>query len=985
MTLIRRPRLALILLGLAGLLGSLFGSAPAMADTPTANVPVTVTAIVNGHTFTLGQTITGLKDGDVVDVHVDAGSPPNAAPSQILSQEGRECSNVSISNLFDFTPTQGGNCADKVLGSGDLHDVIPVGPPNQVSDMMFKVGEGTTTFDDEDLNSHTITCEDGDTCKLAVLLQVPNATDFVGFPITFGTPIVAGPPGAPTGVSASAGNGQASVSWTAPTNTGNSTITSYTATAAPGGQTCTSATTTCTVTGLNNFTAYTFTVKATNAASFTSPASSASAAVTPMPTPPTITDATAGVASATVTWTAANPAPTNYTVTSSPGGLTCTTSSLSCTVDGLTNGTAYTFTVKATYAGGSVTSAPSASVTPVPPGPHQPGPPTQVTATAGNGQATVNWFAPTDMGNSALTGFEVTSSPGGQTCTSATTTCTVTGLNNFTSYTFTVTASNAAKLTSDPSAPSNAVTPMPTAPVITHATAGDAQATVTWTAADPAPTNYTVMSSPGGLTCTTSSLSCTVDGLTNGTAYTFTVKATYAGGSVTSAPSASVTPVAPPHAPGAPTGVTATAGNGQATVSWTAPADAGNSTITSYAVTSSPGGMTCSSATTSCTVTGLDNFTSYTFTVKATNAASLTSVASGASNAVTPMPSAPVISNVTAGDGQATITWTAADPAPTSYTVMSSPGGLTCMTASLSCTVTGLTDGTAYTFTVEATYAGGSVTSAPSASVTPTAPAPPGPPTNVSVTAGNGQVMVSWTAPDDDGGSPITSYTVTASTVGQAMALSEGRVRPEAVAGTCTTTTTSCTVTGLDNFTAYTFTVAASNGFSLTGNSSVATPAADPVPSSPTVMNETPGDGSVVLTWSASDPAANSYTVTGTPGGSCTTTQTTCTIDGLKDGTSYTFVVTATFDAGTVESAQSDPVTPAATPVTTPATTPATDNTGSTTPSAVEGTEAVSGALPRTGSPDAVWLFELGAGAVALGAALLLFARRRRYASAGRA
>ncbi len=43
--------------------------------------------------------------------------------------------------------------------------------------------------------------------------------------------------------------------------------------------------------------------------------------------------------------------------------------------------------------------------------------------------------------------------------------------------------------------------------------------------------------------------------------------------------------------PGAPTGVTATAGNGSATVSWTAPND-GNSTITSYQITPSTGGTT---------------------------------------------------------------------------------------------------------------------------------------------------------------------------------------------------------------------------------------------------------------------------------------------------------------------------------------------------------------------------------------------------------
>ena len=90
-----------------------------------------------------------------------------------------------------------------------------------------------------------------------------------------------------------------------------------------------------------------------------------------------------------------------------------------------------------------------------------------------------------------------------------------------------------------------------------------------------------------------------------------------------------------PAAPGSPTGVKAVDGNGQATVSFTVPASDGGRPITSYTVTSNPGGITGTGSGSPIIVSGLTNGTNYTFTVVATNVIGNSSPSS-ASTAVTP-------------------------------------------------------------------------------------------------------------------------------------------------------------------------------------------------------------------------------------------------------------------------------------------------------------------------------------------------------------
>ncbi len=359
-------------------------------------------------------------------------------------------------------------------------------------------------------------------------------------------------------------------------------------------------------------------------------------------------------------------------------------------------------------------------------------------------------------------------------------------------------------------------------------------------------------------------------------------------------------------APTAPLTVTDTAGDGQVKVAWLTPASNGGAAITGYTATALVSGVatsfTCATTgTLTCTVTGLTNGTPYTFTVTAANSAG-TSAASSPSAAATPaaisgVPTAPQTVTAKAGNGRDTVSWLAPSSNGSSaislYTVTSNPDGKSCTTTgALTCVDSGLTNGVGYTFTVTATNGSGAgVASSPSASVTPKGA--PAVPTGVSGAPSNGQVVVSWTAPTNNGGSAISGYTATS---------------VEDTSKHCSAAASPCTVTGLTNGAQYTFTVTAANALG-TSLPSIASGSVTPlgVPSAPLTVTSVsgPGDGQITVSWmtptSIGGAAITGYTVTSNPGAfTCNTNGAlTCAVSGLRDTTNYTFTVTATNAAGT--------------------------------------------------------------------------------------
>ena len=255
-----------------------------------------------------------------------------------------------------------------------------------------------------------------------------------------------------------------------------------------------------------------------------------------------------------------------------------------------------------------------------------------------------------------------------------------------------------------------------------------------------------------------------------------------------------------PEAPGAPTGVSVTSGNGSATVSFTPPIGIGASG-TSYTVTAAPvrGGtpVTATGTASPIKVTGLTNGAGYTFSVTATNGSGSGS-SSSASAPFTPavtVPSDPTGVNVSRTNGGAVVRFIPptddGGSAITSYTVTATPVGdgtlVTATGTSSPINVSGLTNGTGYSFSVTATnqIGSGSAVGSPAVIIpSVTSPTTPGPATDITVVKTTNGVSVNFTPPVDNGGSTITGYTVIASPVGGGTNIqSTGKSSPIAVSG----------------------------------------------------------------------------------------------------------------------------------------------------------------------------------------------------------
>jgi fibronectin type 3 domain-containing protein len=347
----------------------------------------------------------------------------------------------------------------------------------------------------------------------------------------------------------------------------------------------------------------------------------------------------------------------------------------------------------------------------------------------------------------------------------------------------------------------------------------------------------------------------TETGLTNGVPRYYRVAAWNGLASGPPSDEASATPAL--GYPSAPTLNTATPGNGQVTLTWTAPSVVGTG-ITSYKVyrgsTNPPATLLASGGCTgldgnalSCTDDTAVNGQAYYYKVSAVNA-----MGEGAySNALAPTPAVPgslTLQTAVGADGRVILSWTVPNDGGstlTDYYVYrgTTPGGEVFLFASSpgvpTATDFGVVNGVAYYYKVSAKNAIGEGPLSNELSATPTEGVDvPGSLTLLAATPGNGQVNLTWTVPSD-GGSPLTGYTVYRGTT------PGGELPLFGVSAGATGVTDSSAVNGQ----IYYYQVSARNAVGEGPLSNELSVTAGEVPGPVTLLTATPGNGQVALTW----------------------------------------------------------------------------------------------------------------------------------------
>jgi len=615
-------------------------------------------------------------------------------------------------------------------------------------------------------------------------------------------------------------------------------------------------------------------------------------------------------------WTASNPGGpgTTYVIQSSTDQINwnnnASTTDVSIVVPGFQNGVLYFFDVYATNQFGYSPTSNVASATPytIPGAPY-------LSASGGNAQVTLNWTTP-DNGGLTIIYYLVYVNGVSQSTGSTATSLILTGLNNGQPYSFQVAAVSTNGQSAFEGALSNVATATPStlpgAPAINNITSSNngpdqpAQVTLFWTAPTydgGSPILYYLVYVNGVPQSTpTNATSYTVNGLTNGTEYSFYVAAVNNNGTGSLSNLASSTPST---YPGPPTSLSAASGqNSQVTLGWIAPTNDGGNPIQNYVVYVNGVPQSTPTNATSWIVTGLNNGTTYSFQVAAVNANG-TGAISGTVNATpSTVPGPPNITSAASNgqSGQVQLIWTPPDSGGSEilhYLVYVNGVPQSTPTNATSFTVTGLNNGTTYSFQVAAVNANG--TGAISGTVNATPSTVPGPPTNLSAASNgqSGQVQLIWTPPDN-GGSAITDYLVQYSTDNSSWTTFQ---HANPVTGTTTI------VTGLMNGQPYYFRVAAVNTDGQGPYSNVATATPSTVPDAPTnVSADTCDNQQATVTWTTpnnggaaissynlqySSPNAGGPWLPAPPFSVPAAPTNTYTFTGLTNGAQYFFRVAA--------------------------------------------------------------------------------------------